>query len=40
MVFDENFGDGTTPFVKHGSIRIDSMEQARTAACAFARYVS
>lgn len=40
MVFDENFGDDTTPFVKHGSIRIDSMEQARTAACAFARYVS
>lgn len=26
MIFDENFGADTTPFVKHGSIRIDSME--------------
>lgn len=39
-VFEEDFGDGKTPFVKHGSKTIKNLEQAKEAAKNFAAYVS
>ncbi len=39
-VFEEDFGDENTPFVKHGKTRIRNMKQAKKAAAAFAAYVS
>ena len=40
MIFEESFGDDKTPFIKHGSVEIKTLEQAKEAAYAFARYVS
>ncbi len=42
MLFEEDWPAATedTPFIAHGSIVIESMEQAREAAVAFARSVS
>ena len=39
-IFEENFGDDKTPFVKHGTKTITTLEEAKGAAYAFARYVS
>lgn len=40
MVFDEKFGDDSTPFKKHGTVPIETDQQAKTAAMNFARYIS
>lgn len=39
-IFEPNFGDDKTPFVKHGSKTIKNMDDAKKAARAFAKYVS
>ncbi len=39
-VFEPEYGDDQTLFTQHGSKEIVSLEDARTAAVAFARYVS
>jgi len=39
-IFEPNFGDDNTPFVKHGSKVIKNMTDAENAARAFAKYVS
>lgn len=40
MIFDEDFEcDDNTPFVRHGSRRIETKEDARQAAVNFAEYV-
>lgn len=40
MIFEPDFGDDKTPYVKHGNKEIKSKEDARKAAVAFADYVS
>lgn len=42
MLFEETMpgANDHTPFVEHGTIRIETMEQARQAAANFASYVS
>jgi hypothetical protein len=40
MIFDEDYGDDNTPFVKHGNKKIKNMQDARDAATAFARYIA
>lgn len=40
MIFEEDFGDDKTPFVKHGSKKIENMDDAKKAAKAFSDYVS
>jgi len=39
-IFQENFGDDKTPFIEHGEVTIETLEQAFQAAKAFAEYVS
>lgn len=39
-IFEEEYGDDRTPFVRHGHFRITSMGQAKMAAKAFAESVS
>lgn len=39
-IFEENYGDDNTPFVKHGRETIKTDADARKAAVAFARSVS
>lgn len=39
-IFEERFGDDSTPFVQHGEITIETLNQARKAALAFAESVS
>ncbi|MBN2256690.1 MAG: hypothetical protein JW704_02550 [Anaerolineaceae bacterium] len=39
-IFDPDFGDDNTLFVKHGEKTIKSMKDAEVAARAFAEYVS
>ena len=39
-IFEEKFGDGDTSFMAHGSVTIETHEQARVAAVNFARSVS
>lgn len=39
-IFEENFGDGNTPFVKHGKDTIKNLDDAKIAAKNFAEYVS
>lgn len=39
-VFDEDYGDDETPFVKHGKKVINTDDDAKTAAIKFARSVS
>jgi hypothetical protein len=39
-IFDVEFGDDSTPYVKHGTDTIKNKEDARKAAVAFADYVS
>lgn len=39
-IFEPDFGDDKTPFVKHGKETIKNMEDAKKSAIAFARYVS
>lgn len=39
-IFEESFGDDSTPFTQHGSITIETLEQAQWSAAEFARYVS
>lgn len=39
-IFDPNYGDNSTPFVKHGARVIETYAHARQAACAFAEDVS
>ena len=39
-IFEEDFGDDKTPFVKHGSVTIKTLEEAKRAAANFAEYVS
>lgn len=36
MIFEPNFGDNETPFIKHGSKKIKNKSDARKAAVAFA----
>ena len=38
-IFEPDFGDDKTPFVKHGSKKIENMDDAKKAAEAFADYV-
>jgi hypothetical protein len=40
MIFEENFGDDKTPYKKHGTIKIENMQQAKQAASNFAASVS
>lgn len=39
MIFEEGFGDGQTPFIKHGRVEIKSRADARKAAIKFAEHV-
>jgi len=39
-LFDEKFGDDNTPFNQHGEKTIESLEEAKRAAVAFAKSVS
>lgn len=39
-IFEEDYGDDHTPFVSHGSVVIENLDQAKQAAIAFAEYVS
>lgn len=39
-IFEEDFGTDSTPYVKHGTITIETLDQARESAANFARYVS
>jgi hypothetical protein len=38
-IFEPDYGDDKTPFVKHGSKAIRDMKGAKKAAVAFAKYV-
>lgn len=38
-IFEEDFGDGKTPFDQHGAVTIETKEQARQSACNFAEHV-
>lgn len=40
MIFDEQFGDDSTSYRRHGETKIETMEDAMKAAIAFASYVS
>lgn len=39
-IFEAEFGDDHTPFIEHGSVTIETLEQAFQSAKAFAEYVS
>ena len=39
-IFEENFGDDKTPFIKHGAKDCKTLEDAKKAARAFSDYVS
>lgn len=39
-IFEPNFGDDKTPFVKHGSKTIKNMDDAERAARSFAKWVA
>lgn len=39
-IFDADFGDENTPFIKHGSKTIKTLDQAKQAAKNFADYIS
>jgi hypothetical protein len=39
-IFEPNFGDDKTPFVKHGKMPIRNMADAEKSARGFAEYVS
>ena len=39
MIFEEGFGDGKTPFIKHGRVEIQNKADARKAAISFAEHV-
>jgi len=39
MIFEEGLGDDDTPFIKHGSKRIETKADARQSAINFAEYV-
>lgn len=39
MIFEEDFGDDDTPFIEHGTKRIETKEDARQAAINFAEHV-
>lgn len=39
-IFEEDFGDDKTPFIKHGSKDCNTLEDAKKAAMAFSDYVS
>lgn len=39
-IFEADFGDDKTPFIEHGSVTIETLEQAFQSAKAFAEYVS
>ncbi len=39
-IFEEKYGDESTPFIEHGMVSITTMEQARLAAENFAASVS
>jgi len=39
-IFDENFGDDKTPFTKHGSKTIKTLDDAKLSAERFSDYVS
>lgn len=39
-IFDADFGDSETPFIKHGRVTIKNMDDAKKAAIAFADDVS
>ncbi len=39
-IFDQNYGDDQTPFVKHGKRPIKNNDDAKEAAKRFASYVS
>lgn len=40
MIFEPDFGDDKTPYAKHGSKKIEDLDDAKKAAKAFARHVS
>jgi len=40
MIFEGNFGDDKTPYKKHGSVKIENLQQAKQSAINFAEYVS
>lgn len=40
MLFEESFGDDSTPYAKHGSKPIVTLEDAKQSAFAFAEHVS
>jgi hypothetical protein len=40
MIFEEDFGDDQTPYIKHGTKEIVTLSDARLAAIRFARSVS
>jgi len=40
MIFKEKFGEDDTPFVRHGSVQIKTLSDAKVAASAFAASVS
>jgi len=40
MIFEPDFGDDNTPFIKHGSVKIKNKADARKAAVAFSNAVS
>ncbi len=39
-LFEEGFGDENTPYNQHGSVTIETLEQAKQAAINFADYIS
>lgn len=39
-IFDEAYGNDDTLFTQHGSVVIETLEQARESACRFAEYIS
>lgn len=39
-IFEADFGDDQTPFIEHGTVTIETLEQAFQSAKAFAEYVS
>ena len=39
-LFEADYGDDDTPFVQHGEVVIETLAQARQAACNFAEFVN
>ena len=39
-IFEEDFGDNYTPFIKHGSKNIKTLQDAQLSAERFSKYVA